>query len=180
MPIERQLCRPPAPSPHHLTLHVYEFDSSSYFRKGKSRNICLSVTISSSKMCSRFICIVAYVRSDSQVVKNPPADGGDTRDPGGIPGPGSAGGGNGSPLHCSCLETSMDRGAWRATVHRVTESRTRLSTPPLSRNSFFLRLSNPRAHTQATSCLSVHGGHLRRFQLSVISSGDFYLILIFK
>ena len=89
-------------------------------------SVFLWLTISRSKMSSRFICIVAYVRSTSQVVKNPPADGGDTRDPGGIPGPGSPGG-NGSPLHCSCLETSMDRGAWRAAVHRVTKSRTRLS-----------------------------------------------------
>ena len=29
---------------------------------------------------------------------------------------------NGNPLQCSCLENSMDRGAWRATVHGVTES----------------------------------------------------------
>ena len=34
---------------------------------------------------------------------------------------------NGYPLQCSCLENSMDRGAWQATVHSVTESRTRLS-----------------------------------------------------
>ena len=37
------------------------------------------------------------------------------------------GGGNGKPLQYSCLENSMDRGAWRATVHGVTKSRTRLS-----------------------------------------------------
>ena len=36
-------------------------------------------------------------------------------------------GGNGYPLQYSCLENSMDRGAWRATVHRVSKSRTRLS-----------------------------------------------------
>ena len=34
---------------------------------------------------------------------------------------------NGNPLHYSCLENPMDRGAWRATVHGVTKSRTRLS-----------------------------------------------------
>ena len=39
---------------------------------------------------------------------------------------GSPGGGYGSPLQYSCLEDPMDRGAWRATVHRVTKSRTRL------------------------------------------------------
>ena len=37
------------------------------------------------------------------------------------------GGGNGKPLQYSCLENSMDRGAWRATVHGVTKSQTRLS-----------------------------------------------------
>ena len=42
------------------------------------------------------------------------------RDPDSIPGlVRSSGEGNGSPLQCSCLETSMDREAWRATVHWV-------------------------------------------------------------
>ena len=66
------------------------------------------------------------------VVKNPPADAGNTGDLGSIPGPGrSPGGGHGSPLQCSLLENPMDRGAWQATVHRVTKSWTllkRLST----------------------------------------------------
>ena len=35
--------------------------------------------------------------------------------------------GNGNPLQSSCLENPMDRRAWQATVHRVTESRTQLS-----------------------------------------------------
>ena len=46
-------------------------------------------------------------------------------DQGSIPGLGrSPGGGNGNPLQYSCLEKSMDRGAWRATVHGVTGSDT--------------------------------------------------------
>ena len=46
-------------------------------------------------------------------------------DPGSIPGSGrSAGQGNGNPLQYSCLENSMDGGAWWATVHWVTKSRT--------------------------------------------------------
>ena len=50
-------------------------------------------------------------------------------DVGCIPGWGRApGGGNGSPLQHSCLETPMDGGAWRDTVQRVAESWTRLST----------------------------------------------------
>ena len=61
------------------------------------------------------------------VVKNPPDSAGDLRDAGLIPGSGrSLGGGYGSPLQFSCLENSMDRGAWWATAHRVTKSRTRL------------------------------------------------------
>ena len=52
------------------------------------------------------------------VVKNPPANAGDARDSGLIPGlRRSPGGGNGNPLQYSCLENSLDRGAWRATVH---------------------------------------------------------------
>ena len=39
----------------------------------------------------------------------------------------SPGGGHGNPLQYSCLENPMDRGAWRATVHGVTKSQTRLS-----------------------------------------------------
>ena len=57
------------------------------------------------------------------VVKNPPADAGDIRDVGSIPGPErSPGGGNGNPLQYSYLENPMDRGAWWATVHGVTQS----------------------------------------------------------
>ena len=49
-------------------------------------------------------------------------------DPGVIPGSGkSPGAGNGNLLQYSCLENSMDRGAWRATVHGVAKSRTRLN-----------------------------------------------------
>ena len=34
------------------------------------------------------------------------------------------GGGHGNPLQYSCLENPMDRGAWRATVHGITQSQT--------------------------------------------------------
>ena len=58
------------------------------------------------------------------MVKNLPANAGDT---GVIPGSGRApGGGNGNPLQYSCLEHSMDRGAWQATIHSVAKSQTRL------------------------------------------------------
>ena len=61
------------------------------------------------------------------VVKNPHANAEDIRDAGLIPGqedPLEEGVAN--PLQYSCLENPMDRGAWWATVHGVTKSRTRL------------------------------------------------------
>ena len=69
------------------------------------------------------------------VVKNLSANAGDSGDAGLIPRSGSSPGvGNGDPLLHSCLEDSMDRGAWWATVYGVAKSRTWLS-----------------AHTQSTS-----------------------------
>ena len=57
------------------------------------------------------------------MIKNPPANAGDIRDAGSIPGPGkSPGGGHGNPLQYSCLENPMDRGAWWATVPGVTKN----------------------------------------------------------
>ena len=57
------------------------------------------------------------------MVKNLLASAGNARDRGSIPGWGrSPGGGNGNPLQYSCLENSVDRGTWEATVHGVTKS----------------------------------------------------------
>ena len=54
------------------------------------------------------------------MVKNLPAN---ARDTGSIPGSGrSPGEGNGNPFQYSCLENSMDRGTWQATVHGAAES----------------------------------------------------------
>ena len=56
------------------------------------------------------------------MVKNPPANAGDV---GSVPGwERSPGEGNGNPLQYSCLGNLMDEGAWWATVHGVTKSRT--------------------------------------------------------
>ena len=61
------------------------------------------------------------------VVKNMPANAGDLRDIGSIPGSGrSPGGGHGNPFQYSCLENSMDRGTWWAIVHGVANSWTQL------------------------------------------------------
>ena len=71
------------------------------------------------------------------LVKNLLADAGDLRDTGLIPGleryPGE---GNGSPFRYSCLENSIDRGAWWATIHGVAKSRTWLSTHTKKHHNF--------------------------------------------
>jgi len=68
-----------------------------------------------------------YMHQGSQVVlvvKSLPANA-DVRDVGSIPGlERSPGGGHGNPLQYSHLENPMDRGVWRATVHRVEKSQT--------------------------------------------------------
>ena len=65
----------------------------------------------------------AHASPVAPAVKNPPANVGDLRDVGSIPGRGrSPAGGNSSPLQYSCLGYSMDRGAWWATVQGVVES----------------------------------------------------------
>ena len=62
------------------------------------------------------------------VIKNLPANAGDTGDAGLIPGwRRFPGGGHGNPLQYSCLENPMVRGAWQALVHGVAKSQTELS-----------------------------------------------------
>ena len=59
------------------------------------------------------------------MVMKPPANAGDIKDTGFIPGLGrSSGEGHGYPIQYSCLENPMDRGVWQTTVRRVTESHT--------------------------------------------------------
>ena len=62
------------------------------------------------------------------MVKNPPAKAGDARDSCSVPEWGRyPGGGSGNPLQYSCLENSVDRGAWWVAVHGVSVSETRVS-----------------------------------------------------
>ena len=75
------------------------------------------------------VCVCVHVYTyiwASQValaVKNLPANAGDVRDEGLIPGSGrSLGGGHGNPLQYSSLENPMDKGAWLATIHRFLKS----------------------------------------------------------
>ena len=85
------------------------------------------------------LCPLTGASQVALVVKNPSANAGDVRDKSSIPGLGkSPGEGNGNPLQYSCVENPMDRGAWRATVHRVAKSRTRLKR--LSMQAHMIRL----------------------------------------
>ena len=75
------------------------------------------------------VCVCVCVYGEGRtfqvalVVKNLPANAGNVIDVDLIFASGrSPRGGNGNPLQYSCLENPMDRGAWRATVHRVAES----------------------------------------------------------
>ena len=74
-------------------------------------------------------------------VKNPPANAGDVRDAGSIPGSGE---GRGDPLQCSCLENPVDRRAWRTVVHRVAQSQTGLKWLSIATNKQLFREINPK------------------------------------
>ena len=80
--------------------------------------------------CQRFLKQLYYVIRASWLVlvtNNPPANAGNAGDLGSIPVSGRfPGEGNGIPLQYSCLKNPMDRGAWRAIVHGVAKSQTRL------------------------------------------------------
>ena len=66
--------------------------------------------------------ILALGFSGGSVIKNPPANAGHIGDLGSIPGLGrSPREGNGNPLQYSCLENSIDRGAWQARMHGVAK-----------------------------------------------------------
>ena len=69
----------------------------------------------------------AYVFQGAKSGKESASNAGDIREVRLIPGlGGSPGEGHGNPLQYSCLGNPLDRGAWWATVHRVTKSQTRL------------------------------------------------------
>ena len=119
-------------------------------------------------------------------VKNLPTDAGDAGDVGSIPksisGSGrSPGRGSGNPLHYSCLENPIDGEAWRPTVHRIAESRTRLrdwahATDTYVYQCCFLSASSPLLPLASTSpvstsvspvlpCRQAHQYHFSRFHV---------------
>ena len=94
----------------------YPFSRRSSQPRNRTRVYCIA---------SGFFTVWAI--REAQVVKKPPANAGDLRDVGLIPGLGrSPGKGNDNPLQYPCLENPMDRGAWQASAHSVAKSQTRL------------------------------------------------------
>ena len=93
-----------------------------------------------------------------QVVKNSLANAGDIRDAGSIPETGSPGGCHGNPLQYSFLENPMDRGAWRATVHRsqrIGHDWSDLACPHAASFKFFVY--SFKKHLMKVYCVP-HGG----------------------
>ena len=85
---------------------------------------CVSFSKVSTAKCLGYTYICIYGFPDGSVGKESARNAGDL---GSIPGSGrSPGEGNGNPLQYSCLQNSMDRGAWWITVHGVTKSWTQL------------------------------------------------------
>ena len=72
------------------------------------------------------------------MVKNPPANAGDIGDEGSIPGPGRFPGGDGNPFQYPCLENSMHRGVWLATVHGEGKSWTGLKRLSMHAHKMYL------------------------------------------
>ena len=108
------------------------------------------------------------------VVKNPPANAGDTRDMGRIPGSGrSPGGGHGNPLQCSRLESPLNRGAWQAIVHRVAKSWTWLSD--WIELNFHLTSSSHSINSQTSLILSIQC-FLHIFHFHSFSGHSLYLL----
>ena len=109
------------------------------------------------------------------VIKNPPANAGDIRGPGSVPGSGrSPGEGNGNPLQYACLENPMVRGAWQATVHGVTKSRKWLSTQGRHQPTHPLPCSTARSPT--SSRIAPRPCHMRVLPFFFL----FYFLPIFK
>ena len=97
-------------------------EGGSHSRGGSLINLCLELGWASLPYLSKAMSPFSACLGGS-LVKNPPANAGDVGYTGLIPGSGrSLGIENGNPLQYSCLENSIDRGAWWAAVHRVTKT----------------------------------------------------------
>ena len=114
----------------HTYIYIYFFKNDQAYY-GKTACPEQSALVQHSKGPSNWVLVLSLCDLDaafpiSSVEKNLP-DKQETGDGSSIPGLGrSPGAGNGNPLRYSCLEKSMDRGAWQATVQGITTSWTQL------------------------------------------------------
>ena len=91
----------------------------------------------------------------------------DERDVGSASGSGrSPGGGHSNPLQCSCLESPMDRGAWQAAVHRVTQSQTQLK-----------RLS---MHMCINKTVMIHHVYIKLHKVHILTFTEIFLTSAFQ
>ena len=119
-------CTPTGARQERVLIKLYQY---SHWNKRRRKDLFLTVWQECESSIPLLTSIYAYSKASCVAleVKNPPANSGDIRDVGSIPGLGrSLGGGHVNPLQNSCLENPKDRGDWQATVHRVTKSRTQL------------------------------------------------------
>jgi len=108
--------------------HEEERKTTTKKQKPKEKKTKMSKKKSGTLLTSLMYVSLARASQAALVMKSPPANAGDVRAAGSIPGSGSSPAeGNANPLWDPCLENPMDRGAWRATVHRVTKSQTQMS-----------------------------------------------------
>ena len=104
-----------------------------------------------------FSCAIIWASLVAQLVKNPPANARDARDVGSVPGwgkfPGEV---NGNPLQYSCLENSVDGGAWRATGHGIVKSCTQLT-------AFVYTYTHTHTHTHTHCNSPLYGYSIQLF-----------------
>ena len=118
----------------------------------------------------QYVLVVTIIGASLVVlmVKNPSANAGDARDMGSIPALGRyPGEGNGNSLQYSCLENTMDRGAWWATVHGVAKSWTWLKQLSRHAHDYYHNLAQVEGRTVSSLNPVCMGKGLREGQPTI-------------
>ena len=136
---------------------------SQHFLSQSIHNLVLCVLLFKDILFNKY-CWVIGASQEDLVVENLAFSSGDIRNVGSVPGSGRySGGGNGNPLQYLCLENSMDRGAWWATIPGVTKSRT------------LLKQLSSHAHT-LSHCLWTHTNSNTNLNwVNLISQASFFI-----
>ena len=134
MKSKEDLLNSPGSSVQDCSNYCSNYSVITYKGKEAKKRVDMRVCVTQELCCTpelnrplQISCPAVWVSHVVLVVKNPSASAGGLRAAGWVPGFGrSPGGGHGTPLQRSCLENPVDRGAWRATVHWIANSQTRL------------------------------------------------------